>query len=305
MRQTQITRLVYPLAVILLSFLFSTASLLSQEGDSGNNGSPSPTTTQQKVVHLIEQSREAARLGKANEAVKLMNEAVESSPSDISVRLSRASLYAQLRQYKNALFDYDAIIKVQPKSATLFRVRGGVRFKAGDIQGSIEDFNRCIKINPGIERELWERGISYYYVGEYSKGSAQFKAYQTYSAVDVENIVWRYLCQAKAESPQAARRDMMPLEGPDRRVPMIQIYNLFRGAGSVEEVLDAVKKGDPNDKELGKRLFYAHLYLGIFYEANSDNPRALKHLREAHRHKIDNYMWDVVHVHLGRLAKKP
>lgn len=45
---------------------------------------------------------------------------------------------------------------------------------------------------------------------------------------DVENAAWHFLCVARAESPEQARAALLPV-GSDRRVPMRQIYEMFRG----------------------------------------------------------------------------
>ena len=48
---------------------------------------------------------------------------------------------------------------------------------------------------------------------------------------------------------------------------------------------------------LNARLFYAHLYLGLYYEAAGDVGQARKHLAIARQHKIGHYMWNVADVH--------
>jgi len=64
-------------------------------------------------------------------------------------------------------------------------------------------------------------------------------------------------------------------------------------------VLAAVETGRPSAAERNQRLFYAHLYLGLYYEAAGDQKRALEHLRKAaDDHKIGHYMWDVARVHV-------
>ena len=47
---------------------------------------------------------------------------------------------------------------------------------------------------------------------------------------------------------------------------MMRIYSLFRGQAKPDDVLDAVRQGDPKEEELNQRLFYARLYLGLYFE---------------------------------------
>jgi lipoprotein NlpI len=92
--------------------------------------------------------------------------------------------------------------------------------------------------------------------------------------------------------------------GNDQRVPMMKIYALYGGQARPEEVLTAATVGNPPPERLNEQLFYAHLYLGLYYEVAGDKKLALKHLTEAaEKHKIGHYMWDVAHVHVDLLHK--
>ena len=53
------------------------------------------------------------------------------------------------------------------------------------------------------------------------------------------------------------------------------------------------------------RLFYTHLYLGLYYEAAGKEKLARGHLiKAADDHRIGHYMWDVAHVHANILRAK-
>jgi lipoprotein NlpI len=93
---------------------------------------------------------------------------------------------------------------------------------------------------------------------------------------------------------------MLPIEH-DPRVPMMQIYELYRGKLKPEDVLKAAEGGNPDMNQLNQRLFYAHLYIGLWHEAGGRAEEARKHILEAEKHKIAHYMWDVAHVHAERL----
>jgi lipoprotein NlpI len=113
---------------------------------------------------------------------------------------------------------------------------------------------------------------------------------------DVENAVWHFLCVARPSGVEKARAAILKI-GNDRRVPMMQVYQLFAGKIKPDDVLEAVKAGKPGEKEFNARLFYAHLYLGLYHEVSGDAKKALEHLSTATDHKIEHYMWDVARVH--------
>src|SRR5207247_8770448 len=97
---------------------------------------------------------------------------------------------------------------------------------------------------------------------------------------DVVNALWRGLYMARESGVDKARSDMLKI-GKDPRVPLMQVYDLYLGQGKPEDVLEAVRQGQPNDSERKSRLFYAHLYLGLYAEVIGDKKKALEHLKAA------------------------
>jgi len=190
------------------------------------------------------------------------------------------------------------------RAAGAFDRRGGLHFIAGRVKESVADFDMAVKLDPRREPWHWRRGISYYYVGKFEEGKKQFEGYQTVDSSDVENATWRYLCMARLSGTAAASKDILKI-GDDRRVPMRQIYDLYAGKLKPEDVMKAAQAGTPSPRELNTRLFYTHLYLGLYYEAAGKKELARKHIvKAADDHKIGHYMWDVAHVHANILRSK-
>ncbi len=190
------------------------------------------------------------------------------------------------------------------RAAGAFDRRGGEHFKAGRIKESVADFDMAVKLDAKREPWHWRRGISYYYAGEFEKGKKQFEGYQAVDSSDVENATWRYLCMARISGTLAASKGILKI-GDDRRVPMRQIYDLYAGKLKPEDVLKAARAGKPAPPELNRRLFYTHLYLGLYYEAAGKEKLAREHLiKAAEDHRIGHYMWDVAHVHANILRAK-
>ena len=55
-------------------------------------------------------------------------------------------------------------------SAHALHLRGEDHFRHARIKESIADFDRELELQPDRAAEHWQRGISYYYAGEYEKG---------------------------------------------------------------------------------------------------------------------------------------
>jgi lipoprotein NlpI len=167
-----------------------------------------------------------------------------------------------------------------------------VDFEAGRVAESAAGFDALAKLVPSAAPELWQRGIALYYAGRYQDCRAQFESHRTVNPNDVENAVWHFLCVARAESPEKARAAILPV-GPDSRVPMRQVYEMFRGTLSPDRVLAAAGARPSGE-------FFAHLYVGLYYEALRDK-RALEHIRMAAADRYaaaGGYMHTVAKVHL-------
>jgi lipoprotein NlpI len=245
---------------------------------------------------LLHDAASAAREGKLIEATRLATQAIQADPNERGGYQLRAGLYAAAGEHKRAIADYDQLLKLDPQLAEAYDQRGSQRFMMGQIKQSIDDFDRFLALKPQQEPHHWKRGISYYYAGRYDDGRRQFEGYQTVDGNDVENAVWRYLCMARSLGVQAARDAMLKIK-QDPRVPMMEVYALYSGKASGEDVLAAARAGSPTPEAINARLFYAHLYLGLFYEAAGDGRLAREHIGAAVEHKIGHYMWNVAEVH--------
>jgi lipoprotein NlpI len=170
-------------------------------------------------------------------------------------------------------------------------------FKSGKINESAAGFDRLAKLAPAYAPQLWQRGIVLYYAGRYKDCRAQFESHRTVNPNDVENAAWHFLCVARAESPQKARAALLPV-GDDSRTPMRQILQMFRGELTPDRILPAA-----GDSQSGQ--FYAHLYLGLYFEALGQKGPAREHIAAAasERYAVGGYMHDVARVHLGLLGK--
>ena len=89
-------------------------------------------------------------------------------------------------------------------------------FRAGRIEQSLEGFDRVAQLSPADAPYLWQRGIAQYYAGKFRECRDMFVSHRTVNPDDVENAAWHFLCVARAESPEAARKQMLPV-GPDAR----------------------------------------------------------------------------------------
>ncbi|MDA7980796.1 MAG: tetratricopeptide repeat protein [Pirellulales bacterium] len=259
---------------------------------------PPPARAQQKpdAEKLYQQARQAMAEGKQDLALKLSGQAVSADSGFAPAWQLRGLLFADRRQHQDAIKAFSTAIELRSDDADTIDRRGSEYLLQSKFDKAIADFDQAIKLEPVRNRSHWKRGIACYYAKRYEEGAKQFALYQTYDDNDVENSVWRFLCMAKEESVDKAREELMPIEN-DRRVPLMEVFALFRGEVKASSVMNAVSKGKPGAEELKRREFYAHLYLGLYYDAIGRLAVAQKHLDKAVERKLSGYMWDIAKVH--------
>jgi lipoprotein NlpI len=166
-------------------------------------------------------------------------------------------------------------------------------FRAGRVEQSLEGFDRVARMSPADAPYLWQRGIAQYYAGKFKECRDMFASHRTVNPDDVENAAWHFLCVARAESADAARKQMLPV-GPDARMPMREVYQMFAGKMTQAQVMRAAG----ND---ASAQFFARLYTGLYLEATGQRDAGRSQIEIAAEDRfaaVGGYMHDVARVHL-------
>jgi len=282
-------RIAFTFALLSLSITHAAAQPLRPQDDSSNG--------------IAQQAIAAYRKGDVTGALGLATKLTEAAPKQPQAWLLRAQLHGAQREHAKAAADYSEVLKLDPKSANAWQARGEAHFKLGKIAESIADFDKFLELVPAQKPHHWQRGISLYYAARFKDGKEQFEIHQTVNSNDVENAVWHFLCAARADGLASAKKNLIPIEG-DGRVPMAEVHRLFAGKAKPEDVLAAAKAA-PAQGRAGEPMFYAHLYLGIYFEAIGDAKLAREHIfKSAERANENGYMGDVARVHAEILRKQ-
>ena len=248
----------------------------------------------------VDKAAKAYRAGKVKEAVAFADHAVTAEPENPRLHFFKGQLHNAIREYNKAIAAYTKALELKPPAAVetdLHQERGEAYFKAAKIKESIADFDAFLKAVPRQDPHHWQRGISYYYADEFKKGYEQFERHQTVNSNDVENAVWHFLCLARAKGIEEAKKKLIPIVS-DGRIPMMEVHALFGGKSTPEKVLAKAKANGVQGARLERQLFYAHLYLGLWYEAKKEMKLRDQYIGLAAA-VADNhgYMGDVARVH--------
>ena len=139
---------------------FTASYYSSQEGErksSNNNKPPARNSRRETASRSAAFAAEAARVSAAAVAERAVEEA----------RAAAAAAAA-------AAADPSPALDASPlPDARLHVARGMERFRRGEVAGSLNDFNAAIDRSPPVYFELWQRGLSLYYVGEFAEAMRQ------------------------------------------------------------------------------------------------------------------------------------
>ncbi len=261
-----------------------------------------------KMEDLLSEANSAFRSGAVEKALELAQEATKVAPENPRTHFTMGAILRVLGRAEDSAKAFSEVIRIEPNAVDAYAYRGQERFKSGNLTGAIEDFDKEIELSPSREPHHWQRGIAYYYLGKYTQGRNQFALHKSVNPNDVENAVFHFVCAAQVSGFEKARENLMEI-GRDRRVPMTEIYQLFRGEGdeeaNIQRIFAAARAGTPSKPELDNRLYYANYYIALYFEAKGDKAKNREYIAKAvNDHPQQHYMGDCGRVHLWRLQDK-
>ena len=191
----------------------------------------------------------------------------------------------------------------EPNNRSMLQIRAETLFRTGKIEESVNDFDKVVELQPAFKAENWQRGIALYYVGRFADGVEQFEEHHRVNPDDVENTFWYFLCLAKADSIEAARKKIIPSRG-DARAPLMEVYKLVRGEMEPADVEKAIQQFQPGSGQRATAEFYGYLYLGLWYDLLGDKTKSIDYLKKSIAANDRGYMADVAKIHLQSLEPK-
>ena len=222
-----------------------------------------------------------------------------------SALLSSAARHLSVQEFEAAAADALAAAKLMPDAWQIQHTAAQIAYRAGRAVESVDLFNRAQELNPRLDRGNWQRGIALATVGKFDEGADQFRIHHKVNPNDVENSAWYFLCLAKTKGIEAARAEVIPSQG-DPRPPMMEILKMLKGQIEPEEVIEAVDKLEGSRERNSTALFYAELYVGLYFDSLGDQKQALHHLEESLRTDSEGYMFDTARVYRDvRFSEQP
>jgi len=248
---------------------------------------------------LRDQVTAAMKQNDVAKALKLADDAIKADPKNAEAYFIRANVYMTDKKFEKAVADFTKTLKLEPKVYPALNQRGIAYFKLARIADSLKDFDAYIEKVPQAAAAHWQRGLALYYADKFAEGVQQFTTSDKAEPEDVENAIWHFLCNARVQGVEKARKEFLKVKADPRGAYMMTIYKMFTGVAKPEDVFKVAESGEGSKDPEQIRRFYAHYYVGMYYEAIGEAKKSYEELKTAHdKYPIGHYMMDVARVHL-------
>ena len=221
-----------------------------------------------------------------------------SNDQELQVEVLNAELIESLtKQLKEKML----IDPAAASAVSQYSERGDLLMFLGEYEKAEAEYLNMVKLKPELDASHWRLGIAMFFANHPRQAAEQFDKYNSFDNVDRENGIWRYLSHYLAYGKDEARRQLLRYEKDDRP-PFKEVYRLFDGSLTAEEVLQAIPDDLP-EASRESRSFYSHLYIGMNQVVEGRTDDAKISLRMATLNSWPrkagfgpDYMW-----HVGRL----
>ena len=142
---------------------------------------------------------------------------------------------------------------------------GGKQLLGQDFAGALSSFDAALALEPDSAPKHWQRAIVLYYLKNYLAAAEQFKCNMRINGNDVEEVVWRAMCDFRRAGVAEGRARLLVC-GDDKRIPMKEILGLFAGTSTVGDVLAAARAAPEAANRRLTAEAYGNFYCGLFLE---------------------------------------
>ena len=226
-------------------------------------------------------------------------EPIVANDQELQIEKLNAELIESLTRQLEKKIEIDPVAGA--KAVSQYSERGDSLMFLGEFEKAEADYLKMVKLKPELDTSHWRLGIAMFFANHPRQAAEQFDKYNSFDNVDRENGIWRYLSHYRAFGKDEARRQLLRYEKDDRP-PFKEVYRLFDGSLTEEEVLKAIPDDLP-EASRESRSFYSHLYIGMNQVVEGRTDDAKISLRMATLNSWarkagfgPDYMW-----HVGRL----
>ena len=212
--------------------------------------------------------------------------------------LRQADSLLSAGEFREAADKATEAAKLAGDSPQLLQRAAEVLYRSGYSADSLPLFDRVVGLAPDSAPRNWQRGIALCSCGKFAEGAKQFETHHSVNPDDVENSAWYFLCIAKTDGIEAARKTVIPSRG-DGRQPMMSVLKMLQQKLEPAQVLEAAQDKQLDGPTRQRAEFYAALYVGLYYDALGETQQAAEYLKRSLDSGDRGYMVDVARVYLA------
>ena len=110
-----------------------------------------------------------------SKAINYLGRSIQMDPNLADAYNNRGNAYRELKQYPNALQDYNKAIQLNPNFAKAYNNRGNIYFDQKNYQQAITNYNKSIALNPNYSIGYLNRGLAYHHQKKTAQACQDFK----------------------------------------------------------------------------------------------------------------------------------
>lgn len=117
-----------------------------------------PDKVNKKAGDIYGQAYEQAQNGDYNNAIKLLNDALKLEPKFVDVYLSRAGMYANMKNYKASVTDFETALQMDPVYSNTYLLPYSISLAGtGNFAKALETVNKFLQ-TPGLNEQSIKAG---------------------------------------------------------------------------------------------------------------------------------------------------
>ena len=121
-------------------------------------------------------------------AIQYWGHAISQKRNTAEAYNNRRLAYYDLKQYQEAVKDYDRAIKPDPGYVAAFNNRGNSYYESAEYQLALTDFNQSLQLEPEYAKAHFNRGLVYFQLNQSDLACNDFK--KACDQGDCEGIKW-------------------------------------------------------------------------------------------------------------------
>lgn len=118
----------------------------------------------------------AARAGRLQEALRLLDRVVAMNPGYASAYFNRAEVRFELQQYEQSAADYSHVLRLDPRDADSLNGRAHAQFQTGEENAALRDFAAAVAADPARTELRIDLADALQSLGRWHDAAVQYRA---------------------------------------------------------------------------------------------------------------------------------